>query len=975
MRRRFKLNMLRDMMAEKKAVMVALTETHLNPDILDAEVHIEGYQLFRTDRGNRRLKGGVAIYLREHYAVGSKIVAGGSNGVVEYLLIHLEPLKTAIVNVYRPPTATAAEFIPIMTKIKEELLTLEDQATTIIVCGDFNFPRTSWREGSTEGGSSEERRQAEYMVDFQNEILLTQVIEKPTRGMNILDLVFTNNLDLVIDTEIQGTKMSDHNIVIIRTALGVEESQVAERDPSGFRALNFFHSEVKWKDIKREMESIDWISTLANKEIEDMHQTLEDQLLSICERHVPKKKKAKMHGLKIPRDRKILMRRRCKWNKKLSKLTHRNDIERLKYKLEEVEERIKESHMEELKREENKAIDAIKLNSKFFFKYADKKKTMRAGIGPLKKDGQLVSDPAEMSELLREHYETVFSAPLEEEIDDVGAGLSHVLDNITFTPGDFVRMAQTLRSNSSAGPDGIPALLLKNASEELAEPLWMMWKESLRAGLVPRSLKVGFITPIFKGGEKSGIGNYRPVSLTSHLIKLFEKVVVEKMTAYLIQNDLYNKGQHGFRAGRSCLSQLLSHHVNILNAMSQGMEVDVVYLDFAKAFDKVDHRVLLSKLRNIGICGPLLSWISNFLKDRMQHVSIEGYVSRGSKVISGVPQGSVLGPLLFVIHIADMSDTVVHSTVTSFADDTRVCKPVRSTEECQLLQDDLESIYEWARRNNMFFNGAKFELLRYKVRDTVPFTYRTADRLPIAEKESVTDLGVLMSNTASFKEQVSEVATRGRQRMGWICRVFATRDKLPMMTLYRALVLPILEYCCQLWHPVVLGDVRRIEAVQRTFTSRITGMNELSYWDRLRRLKLYSLERRRERYLMIYVWKIIQGLVPNFEGIGSITVQTDSERRGKMLEIPPMIRGSMKKITTLRENSLIVLGARLFNCLPRDAREWEGGLETFKEKVDRFLTTVPDKPALPHYHQSAASNSIIKQLEQMRAERGVPDLV
>ena len=192
-----------------------------------------------------------------------------------------------------------------------------------------------------------------------------------------------------------------------------------------------------------------------------------------------------------------------------------------------------------------------------------------------------------------------------------------------------------------------------------------------------------------------------------------------------------------------------------------------------------------------------------------------------------------------------------------------------------------------------------------------------------------------------------------------------------MITLYRALVLPILEYCCQLWHPVVLGDVRKIEAVQRTFTSRITGMRQLSYWDRLKQLKLYSLERRRERYLIIYVWKMIRGLVPNFEEAGSIKLQTESGRRGKLCEIPRRIPGSAHRVETLRENSLVVLGPRLFNCLPRDARDWEGSLETFKEKVDTFLTTVPDKPTLPHYYQSAATNSIIHQLEQLRAARGV----
>ena len=524
-----------------------------------------------------------------------------------------------------------------------------------------------------------------------------------------------------------------------------------------------------------------------------------------------------------------------------------------------------------------------------------------------------------------------------------------------------------MRNNSSAVPDGVPALLLKKAIQVLAEPLCHIWKESMRLGKIPELLKKGQITPIYKGGNRSKKQNYRGVTLTSHCIKLFEKIIVKKMVDYMETYDLYNKGQHGFRAGRSCLSQLLAHYQEVLETMSNGECVDVVYLDFAKAFDKVDHGVLLEKLRRIGIAGPLLKWIEEFLKDRSQNIAVEETISKDSSVVSGVPQGSVLGPLLFLVHIGDMSNVIQHSTVSSFADDTRIVRSIKSVEDCILLQQDLEEIYEWAKQTNMFFNGSKFELLRYSVSgDVVPYTYTSSENSPIPEKNNTTDLGVIMSNTANFKDHIGQVAARGRQRMGWVLRVFMTRDRTPLMALYRAIVLPILEYCCQLWCPTTVGMIRQLEAVQQIFTSRIAGLAGLDYWERLKILKLYSLERTRERYIIIYVWKIIQGMSPNFDGSARIMI-TNNDRRGRLCTIPPMLR-SMQRIETLRESSFPILGPRLFNCLPAEIRGFDGKVDIFKRKVDNFLSSIPDKPCLTHYHQRAANNSILGQVAQLRAE-------
>ena len=192
---------------------------------------------------------------------------------------------------------------------------------------------------------------------------------------------------------------------------------------------------------------------------------------------------------------------------------------------------------------------------------------------------------------------------------------------------------------------------------------------------------------------------------------MFEKVIRNHLVRFLDENNKHNLNQHGFRAGRSCLSQLLTHYDRILSLLEKGLNVDTVYLDFAKAFDKVDHSLVLKKLSMLGVRGKILQWIKSFLTSRTQRVMVNGYLSEPAPVISGVPQGSVIGPLLFLILIGDIDQDIATSFVSSFADDTRLSRGLSGVTDASALQTDLEKVYQWAIDNNMVFNAKKFEAL------------------------------------------------------------------------------------------------------------------------------------------------------------------------------------------------------------------------------------------------------------------------
>ncbi|CAL4152241.1 unnamed protein product, partial [Meganyctiphanes norvegica] len=255
------------------------------------------------------------------------------------------------------------------------------------------------------------------------------------------------------------------------------------------------------------------------------------------------------------------------------------------------------------------------------------------GIGPfIDATENLVTSSIEMAEMLAEQYSSVYSTPGEplpkanELFSDDHTG-NKWLHNITFDEEDIVEAIDQISSSAAAGPDRFPAILLKMCKLSLSKPLFIIWRSSLDCGDIPQRLKTATVVPIHKGGSCGTPANYRPVALTSHLIKLFERVMKKYIIAYLEENNLFNPGQHGFRQGRSCLSQLIAHFDNISRLLEDGKNVDVVYLDFAKAFDKVDFLATLRKLHQMGISGKVGKWIYSFLTNRTQSVIVNGVTS------------------------------------------------------------------------------------------------------------------------------------------------------------------------------------------------------------------------------------------------------------------------------------------------------------------------------------------------------------
>ncbi|CAM4534756.1 unnamed protein product [Lepidochelys kempii] len=287
---------------------------------------------------------------------------------------------------------------------------------------------------------------------------------------------------------------------------------------------------------------------------------------------------------------------------------------------------------------------------------------------------------------------------------------SEELSKIEVSLEEVLELIEKLNSNKSPGPDGIHPRVLKELKCEIAELLTMVCNLSFKSATVPNDWKIANVMPMFKKGSRGDPGNYRPVSLTSVPGKLVETIIKNKIVRHIVEHKLLRKNQHGFCKGRSCLTNLLEIFDGVSRHVDKGDPVDIVYLFFQKAFDKVPHQSLLHKLSCHGIRGKILSWIENWLKDREQWVGINGKFSEWKGVSSGVPQGSVLGPILFNLFINNL-EKGVNSEVAKFADDTKLLKIVKTKADCEELQKDLTKLSDLATKWQMKFNVDKCKVM------------------------------------------------------------------------------------------------------------------------------------------------------------------------------------------------------------------------------------------------------------------------
>ena len=440
-----------------------------------------------------------------------------------------------------------------------------------------------------------------------------------------------------------------------------------------------------------------------------------------------------------------------------------------------------------------------------------------------------------------------------------------------------------LKNTTCAGSDEIPKCVLKQCASILCYPLSILFNQSLSSGCFPNLWKESFIIPIHKAGNKSDISNYRGISALNIIPKLFEKIVTDQITQQI--TTLISPAQHGFLKGKSTATNLLTLASDINHGFVKGAQTDVIYTDFSKAFDCVNHELLLLKLDMIGLPSYLINWLRSYLTDRSQRVKFNNTVSNPITVTSGVPQGSHIGPILFLIYINDLTSVIKSSKILMFADDVKLYNSFNSQNGSVLLQNDLNSISIWCTENLMNMNIKKCKHMTFNRGSKIQTEYFIdSTRLEIVD--SFKDLGVIMDPKLRFNIHINNMINKGASMLGFIKRWAKDfNDPYTTKLLFTSLVRPILEYASVVWNPQYETYVTKIESIQKQFLLFAlrnfywdTSINLPSYSSRLKLINLPSLQSRRTVLSVTFLHKLIYGDVVSETLLAKISINVPSRR-------------------------------------------------------------------------------------------------
>ncbi|KAI8484062.1 hypothetical protein Bbelb_381800 [Branchiostoma belcheri] len=792
--------------------------------------------------------------------------------------------------------------------------------THLLITGDFNYPEIDWKQTTSRANDAHPSHQ---FLRCVHENLLYQHVFKPTRYRpgevpNVLDLVLTNEDGMVENIEyLPGIGQSDH----IR--LQFEIKLYTERKDNSKPRLNLYRGD--YASIAADLAGIDWDTRLENKSFDEAYSDFKNVLQASIDSHIPRtsKKSSKRNLFATLEVKKLSKKKRASWDRYT---ISGDEVDYARYSatrndLRSLTRRLRYDF-------ESNLVRDLKQNPKSFWRYVNSRLKTKTTIGDLKKaDGTMTSSNKEKADTLNQYFCSVFT---EEDTDNMpcmeAMYRGSPLEDIPITPEIVLKKLKKLKKGKSPGPDELHPKILAEFAETVANPLALILRKSLDEGRLADEWRTAHITAIHKKGPKTEPGNYRPISLTSVIVKLFESVLRDALVEHMMLNDLFCDQQHGFVPGRSCTTQLITTMDQWTRAVEEGEPLDAIYLDLRKAFDSVPHARLMYKLSQYGISGKLHAWIQAFLTDRRQRVCIDGDMSDWVKVTSGIPQGSVLGPFLFVVFINDMP-SAISSTCYLFADDAKVFRRVNSPDEVATLQADINNLAVWSKDWQLSFNIEKCKCMHIGYGNPCQ-EYEMQGRT-LEDTSEERDLGVIVDKKLKFHAHCNAVAGKAFRTLGLIRKSFQRLDETTVPLLYKTMVRPIIEYGNAIWGPYLKGDQELLDRVQHKATRLIPGFDEISYEDRLRRLKLPTLGYRRKRGDMIQIFKFVKGF-DRVDPNSLFNFNVDGRTRGHSYKI---VKPQAKKST--RANFFSVRTVNSWNSLPAEVVAAET-VNSFKSKIDNF---------------------------------------
>ena len=757
----------------------------------------------------------------------------------------------------------------------------------LIIAGDANL-HIDWELNQPQSNSFTKALDEKMLILCAN-YKLTQKVNFATRGENTLDLFLLSDPSKLIDIN-PAPPLADHDLVIADFDFEVKKKPKSQHviynwNKTNINGLNnYVESKLNEQAFKDD------------NDIEFNWNNFKNILIEARDKYVPHRMSTSRYN--IPWYNKQL-RRLCNKKQRLynkaRKSKSKQDLKAFKICRAEYNKVLRNARKEYYLDFLDPILDQ---NGKFLFNHIKRLKKDSIGIEALNYKGKIITNTEEKVNALADEYESVFTKENLETIPQILPSPYPDMEEIEVTENGVINQLKELNVHKSTGPDGLSPYLLKTLAPVISSRLTLIFRQALKKGKNPLDWKIQFISPILKPGKnKLEPSSYRPISLTSICCKILEHIVYSQCMKHLEKYGILSKLHHGYRNGCSTETQLLK----VINLFAKGLEsksqIDSISLDFSRAFDTVPHERLLLKIDYYGI-RKCLPWMRNFLKMRKQCVVIDGVKSRFVTVLSGLPQGTVLAALLFLIFINDLPNSVTESFTGIFCDDTLIAKEVDSQSDAQELQNDLTKVLEWTKTWGMKFNTVKcVQMTVTNKKKPIIYKYHL-DTNELLRKDNIKYLGVFIDNKLSFDLHITEKCKNATKILNLLRRNLHFAPKTVKTKAYISCVLPIVEYASTCWSPTSEKSKKCLEMVQHNaakfisnFYPKKDNLNNFSITKLLNQLNFVTLEDRRIQAKLIMAYKILNG-----------KVILDSEMLPKFNQQRPMRKCNTAKVGT--ENRL-----------------------------------------------------------------------
>lgn len=837
-----------------------MCESWLREDIADTEIKIEPYNIFRVDRNqltsSKSRGGGVIIAVKK--VITAKIIKSVHENVEHLFLLctYGKELVFIVGGVYIPPNSPIEIYYNHCQTV--ENIIENYPSLKLMLFGDYNLPEATWNNDNFGVGvNCPQGSAAVFLAQCFSFLHLFQLISIPNSRNVFLDLLFSqdSNIQTSLAEDLLLSDSTHHyaykfsiQASSFNNYLSYEEFYYDFKN-ANYNGLNDYLSSINWVeylntiDVNRATElfyEIVYTGVALFVPLKKFKTSLYPKWFTAELRHLVVNKKIAHKNFIISNDDQDYfifsqLRARCK---NLSKICYNNYVRNVD--------------------------QSLISNPKLFWKYLNEKRSSFNVPSEMYLNDSITCKAEEVVELFAKFFSTVYSGdncdiPINNKIFDYNLisfntiPLVKVFDKISKIPNKL-----------TVGPDGIPNILLKMCVCTITEPLYILFKMSLETGVFPDSWKNSFIVPIYKSGDRSNIKNYRSVCIQSSIPKMFDSLVYDQL--FWSCRELIINQQHGFFRGRSTVTNLLLYNTQILNALESREQFDAIYTDFSKAFDKVNHNLLLHKLDNLGFSDQIITWLRSFLTGRKQRVKIGSNKSNEIEVVSGVPQGSHCAPLLFNLFVNDIGLYLDDCDFLLFADDLKLFRIINTLEDQEILQNDLDKLINWCNINKLSLNIEKCSHISFfKVNKKFNTSYKI-DGTSLKSVSSIKDLGVILDEQLNFVEHINTISIKASKMLGFLlrnCREFSIRS---VVNVYSMLVRSQIEYASMIWSPMYEVHVNTLERVQHKFLRYCAfklnhPVINHSYADILGLLNLDTLVKRRSCADVIFIFKLINGLI------------------------------------------------------------------------------------------------------------------